>query len=93
MDEELEEEEDTVAVVGEGERRWVLEDGLDAIEGLEGGCEVGKGGKRGSNSLREEEGEEEEDTALGSLTGTAPGSPPDSLTKRSISASQMVARG
>ena len=87
MDEELDEE--TVAVVGEGESRWVLEPGLDAIEGFEGGREVGNGGRRGSNSLREEEGEEEEDTALGSLTGTAP----DSLTKRSISASQMVARG
>ena len=92
MDEELEEEEeeDTVAVVGEGESSRVLEDGLDPIEGFEGGLEDGKGGKRGSNSLREEE----EDTALGSPTGTAPGTPPpDSLTKRSISASQMVARG
>ena len=91
MDEELDEE--TVAVVAEGESRWVLEPGLDAIEGFEGGREVGNGGRRGSNSLREEE----EDTALGSLTGTtpgkAPGTAPDSLTKRSISASQMVARG
>ena len=82
------EDEEPVAVVGEGERRRVLDDGLDAIEGFEGGREGGKGGSRGSNSLREEEGEEEEDTALGPLpAGTA-----DSLTKRSVSASQMVAR-
>ena len=88
MDEESEDEE-PVAVVGEGERSRGLDDGLDAIEGFEGGREGGKGGSRGSNSLREEEGEEEEDTALGPLpAGTA-----DSLTKRSVSASQMVARG
>ena len=58
MDEELEEElEEAVAVVGLGERRRVLDDGLDAIEGFEEGREGGKGGSRGSNSLREEEGE------------------------------------
>ena len=88
MDEELDEE--AVAVVGEGERRRVLDDGLDAIEGFEGGREGGKGGRRGSNSLREEEGEEEEDTAA---LGPLPAGTADSPTKRSVSASQMVARG
>lgn len=93
MDEELEEE--LVSVVGEEERRRVLEDGLDVIEGLEGGREVGKGGNKGSNSLREEEGEEEDDIApWGSpLTGTSSGSTTDSLTKISVSASHIVGRG
>ena len=90
VDEELEEEAE--GVVGEGERRRVLDDGLDAIEGFEGGREGGKGGSRGSNSLREEEGEEEEDTAVMMGTGS-PGGTTASLTKRSVSASQMVARG